>query len=269
MRSSTRTFCGQFDASERAASYVVADLTATLRSVGFPAWIWFLIAVVAAVAGLALLAGDRAQRTARNRERRRWAALRGWRFAESDNALLTQWQHGGLAFSKSGSATDVVTGSMFTADGRRLVQVMDHEQGSKVTMVLAAVKLRRSVPTVLELWEPSVPFAREREAELDLYGPVGNRYGFTADMAVAHPLITPEFVEAVDEIGDDVMVVWLEGTWVLAAAPPNADPARLERLLSDLGEVADFVDPFDSDPNTHHEDPEVYRSSTAPHHSEH
>ncbi|MBB4674744.1 MULTISPECIES: hypothetical protein [Crossiella] len=214
---------------------------------GIPAWIWFSVAVLAAIAGAVLLGTDRAQRTARNRERRRWAALRGWRFTDEDQVLLTQWKHGGLAYSKQGVAVDVVTGSMFTADGRRLVQVLDHQQSNKVTMVIAAVRMRRTVPTILELWEPSVPFAREREAELDLYGPVGNRYGFTTDMAIVHPLITPDFVDTIDEIGDDIMVVWLEGSWVLAAAPPNADPARLERLLSDLGEVADFVDPFDVD----------------------
>jgi hypothetical protein len=34
---------------------------------------------------------------------------------------------------------------------------------------------------------------------------------------------------------------------VLASAAPNVGPSRLERLLRDLGEIADIVDPFDEE----------------------
>lgn len=219
--------------------------TATLVRVGIPAWVWFTVGVVAAVGGLALLATDRAQRTARNRERRRWASLRGWQFAETDQVLPTRWQSGAIAYYGTGVAKDVVAGSTFTADGRRQVYVLDHENGGKVTSVLVAVRCRRAIPVVIELWLPSVPFQRDQMP--DLLGPVGQRYAFVTDMSAARNLITPDLVEAVEEIGGDVNVVWLEGDWVLATAPPHATPSRLERLLRDLGEVADVVDPFDPD----------------------
>jgi hypothetical protein len=213
--------------------------------VGIPAWVWFTVAVVAAVGGLALLATDRAQRTARNRERRRWAALRGWQFAETDQVLPTRWQSGAIAYYGTGVAKDVVAGSTFTADGRRQVYVLDHETSGKVNSVLVAVRCRRPTPVLIELWLPSVPFQRDQMP--DLLGPVGQRYAFVSDMATARNMITPDLVEAVEEIGGDVNVVWMEGDWVLATAPPHATPSRLERLLRDLGEVADVVDPFESD----------------------
>lgn len=214
---------------------------------GIPAWAWFVIAAVAAVVGFALLGTDRAQRTARNRERRRWAALRGWQFEETDHVLPTRWSNGAIAYYGAGVARDVVAGSTFTADGRRQVYVLDHETGGKVNSVLVGVRCRRPLPVLIELWLPSVPFQREQMP--DLLGPVGQRYAFVSDLPAARRLITPDLVETAEEIGGDVTVVWLEDDWVLAAAPPGSSPARLERLLRDLGELADVVDPFEADPN--------------------
>lgn len=211
--------------------------------VGIPAWVWFTIAAVALVAGLALLGRDRATRTARNRERRRWAALRGWQFAETDHILLTRWHGGAIAYYGGGVARDVVAGSTFTADGRRQVYVADYETGGKVNSVLVGVRCRRPIGVLIELWLPSVPFQREQMP--DLLGPIGPRYAFVSDLAGARALITPDLVDAADEIGGDVTVLWLEEDWVLAAAPAQASPARLERLLRDLGELADVVDPLE------------------------
>jgi hypothetical protein len=213
--------------------------------VGIPAWVWFTVAAIAGVAGFALLATDRAQRTARNRERRRWAALRGWQFEESDHVLPTRWESGAIAYYGTGTARDVVAGTTFTADGRRQVYVLDHETNGKVNSVLVGVRCRRALPVVVELWLPSVPFQRDQMPEL--MGPVGQRYAFVTDLPAARKLITPDLVDAAEEIGQDVTVVWIEGDWVLAAAPPGSSPARLERLLRDLGELADVVDPFDAD----------------------
>lgn len=224
--------------------FVIGRAAATLPVV-IPAWVWFTAFVVLAVAGLALLATDRAQRTARNRERRRWAGLRGWQFAETDHVLPTRWHHGAIAYYGSGVARDVVAGSTFTADGRRQVYVLDLENGGKVNSVLVGIRCRRTHPVVVELWLPSVPFQREQMP--DLLGPVGQRYAFVSDLTAARMLITPDLVEAAEEIGGDVTVVWLEEDWVLAAAPPGASPARLERLLRDVGELADVVDPFEAD----------------------
>ncbi|MDA3644840.1 hypothetical protein LZ318_14395 [Saccharopolyspora indica] len=213
-----------------------------------PAWLWFVVAVLAIGAGVALLVADRSQRVSNNRERRRWAALRGWQFAEADQVLPTRWERGALAQYGSPTATDVVAGSTFTADGRRQVYVMDLAVNGRAATVLAGIRCRRSAPATIELWLPDVPVPQD--SELDLLGPVGSRYAFVTEVAAARPLVTPDLVDATEEIGSDVTVVWLEDDWVLAALEPGqADPARLERLLRDLGDLADLVDPFDTDPN--------------------
>lgn len=211
-----------------------------------PAWVWFVVAAVAAILGATLLLRDRARLTSRNRERRRWAALRGWQFAETDHVLPTQWSGGAIAYHGTATARDVVAGSTFTADGRRRVYVFDLDTGGgKVSAVIAAVQCRRAHPVLVELWLPSVPFQREHMPEL--LGPVGQRYAFVSDVNAARALITPDLVDATEEIGGDVTVAWIEGGWVLASAPPNATPSRLERLLRGIGEVADVIDPFDAE----------------------
>ncbi|MBB5154474.1 hypothetical protein [Saccharopolyspora phatthalungensis] len=215
---------------------------------GIPAWLWFVVAIVAIGAGVALLIADRSQRGSNNRERRRWAALRGWQFAEADQVLPTRWERGVLAHYGSATATDVVAGSTFTADGRRQVYVLDLDVNGKTAVVLVAIRCRRTAPATVELWLPDVPVPQD--SGLDLLGPVGSRYAFVTDVAAARPLVTPDLVDATEDIGHDVTVVWLEDDWVLAALhPEDSDPARLERLLRDLGELADLIDPFDTDPN--------------------
>ncbi|SEG91393.1 hypothetical protein SAMN02982929_05450 [Saccharopolyspora kobensis] len=241
--------------------FVFAGDRTTLRSVGIPAWLWFVVAVLAIGAGVALLIADRSQRVSNNRERRRWAALRGWQFAEADQVLPTRWERGALAQYGSPTATDVVAGSTFTADGRRQVYVMDLTVNGRTATVLAGIRCRRSVPATIELWLPDVPVPQD--SELDLLGPVGSRYAFVTEVAAARPLVTPDLVDATEEIGSDVTVVWLEDDWVLAALEPgHADPARLERLLRDLGDLADLVDPFDTDPNEQETAAEAESTST-------
>ncbi|MCG8917910.1 hypothetical protein L6E12_19195 [Actinokineospora sp. PR83] len=212
---------------------------------GIPAWVWFVIAVVAFIAGGGFLLRDRALLTSRNRERRRWAGLRGWQFAETDPLLPKKWSGGAVAYYGDGVARDVVAGSTFTADGRRKVFVFDLEAGGRVNTVIAAVQTRKVHPVVVELWVPSTPFQREHMPEL--LGPVGQRYAFVSDISGARALITPDLVDATEEIGRDIAVAWIEDGWVLAAAPPNSSPSRLERLLRGIGEIADVVDPFDAE----------------------
>ncbi len=214
---------------------------------GIPAWVWFAIAVVAIAVGTALLIVDRSQRTSNNRERRRWAALRGWQYAEVDQVLPSRWERGALAQHTGAVATDVVAGATFTADGRRQVYVLDLVVGNRSTAVLVGVRCRRVAPTTIELWLPDVPVPQD--SGLDLLGPIGSRYAFVAEIAAARPLVTPDVVEATEEIGDDVTVVWMEQDWVLAALEPGADPTRVEQLLRNLGELADLVDPVAVDPN--------------------
>jgi len=207
--------------------------------------VWFVIAVVAFIAGGGFLLRDRALLTSRNRERRRWAGLRGWQFAETDPLLPKKWSGGAVAYYGDGMARDVVAGSTFTADGRRKVFVFDLEAGGRVNTVIAAVQTRKVHPVVVELWVPSTPFQREHMPEL--LGPVGQRYAFVSDISGARALITPDLVDATEEIGRDIAVAWIEDGWVLAAAPPNSSPSRLERLLRGIGEIADVVDPFDAE----------------------
>ncbi|WP_156754586.1 type III secretion system chaperone family protein [Actinokineospora pegani] len=228
---------------------------------GVPAWVWFLIAVVAFVAGGGFLLRDRAVLTSRNRERRRWAGLRGWQFAETDMVLPKQWSGGAVAYYGDGLARDVVAGTTFTADGRRKVYVFDLEAGGRVNTVIAAVQTRRKHPVVVELWVPSTPFQREHMPEL--LGPVGQRYAFVSDIGAARTLITPDLVDATEEIGRDIAVAWIEDGWVLAAAPPNSSPSRLERLLRGIGEIADVVDPFDGESDTAEAEPEADTAAKA------
>lgn len=215
---------------------------------GIPSWIWFVVAVVAIALGSALLAADRRQRSGNNRERRRWAALRGWQFAESDRVLPTRWERGALARHSAVEAVDIVAGSTFTSDGRRQVYVLDLQVGGRTADVLVAVRCRRPVPVTAELWLPEVPVPQD--SGLDLLGPVGSRYAFVGDVVAARRTMTPSVVDAADQLGSDVTVTWFEGDWVLAALDPAQDESgRIERLLRDLGELADAVDPFDRDPN--------------------
>jgi hypothetical protein len=209
-------------------------------------WVWFVIAGLAAVAGLVLLAIDHQRRTAHRRERRRWAALRGWRFVVSDPMLVDRWRHGAIARGGAGMARDLAIGSLFTPLGRRWVRVFDHEQDGQVTSVMVAV-LRRvhAGDLVAELWLPDQPLPQE--PNLVSLGPVGDRIGFVTDADVARPLITPELVFASNAVGGDVPVVWLEQDWVLAAAPVTATPARLERLLRALDEISELLDAANSD----------------------
>lgn len=227
---------------------------------GIPAWLWFAIAVVALAGGAWLLLaprqrGDeddtprrrRSRRSAKSRERSRWAALRGWQYADTDQVLPTRWEHGVLARYSGIVGTDVVAGTTFTADGRRPVYVLDLDVNGRTVAVVAAVRCHRPVPTTVELWLPDVPAPKDEG--LDLLGPVGTRYAFVADTAVARPLITSELVAATDQFGEDVTVTWLENEWALAAAEPGADPEQVEQVLRALGDLADVVDPFEVDPN--------------------
>lgn len=217
----------------------------TLVAVGIPAWIWFVIAAVAAVAGLALLTADKARESSRNRERARWAELRGWQYVEEDERLPQQWAGGAIGYFGAEAAVNVVAGSTFTSDGRRPVFVFDIEADSLIPAVIVAVRCNRIHPVLLELWLASVPFQRAEMPEL--LGPVGQRYAFADEVNTARAMITQELVDAADALGGDVGVAWLENEWVLASVAPNVGPSRLERLLRDLGEIADIVDPFDDD----------------------
>lgn len=212
---------------------------------GIPAWTWFLIAFVALVAGLALLAVDRAREGSRNRERLRWADLRGWQFAEEDPRMVSHWTEGAMGYFGAEAAVNVVAGSTFTSEGRRTVYVFDIEANRQVPAAVVAVRCGKAFPVLLELWLASVPFQR---AEMpDLLGPAGQRYAFTDNVEAARSEISQDLIDAANELGGDVSVVWMEQDWVLAAVSSNAGPSRLERLLRDVGEIADIIDPSEEE----------------------
>ena len=187
-------------------------------AVGIPAWIWFVIAAVAAVAGLVLLTADRARESSRNRERARWAELRGWQYVEEDERLPHKWTGGAIGYFGAQSAVNVVAGSTFTTDGRRPVFVFDIEADNVIPAVIVAVRCNRVHPVLLELWLASVPFQRAEMPEL--LGPVGQRYAFADDLTTARALINQDLVDAADSLGGDVGVAWLEDEWVLASVAP-------------------------------------------------
>ncbi|MFI6029202.1 hypothetical protein [Amycolatopsis magusensis] len=229
---------------------------------GIPAWIWFVIAAAALLAGLGLLAADRAREGSRNRERMRWADLRGWEFVEEDERLPRQWTGGAIGYFGAEAAVNVVGGSTFTSDGRRPVFVFDIESDGQIPAVIVAVRCNRVHQVLVELWLASVPFQRAEMPEL--LGPVGQRYAFADDAEGARAVITQDLVDAADALGGDVGVAWLENEWVLASVAPNAGPSRLERLLRDLGEIADIVDPFDEAVDPAHEGRHWQNPATAP-----
>ncbi|MFD9892526.1 hypothetical protein ACFWY9_24545 [Amycolatopsis sp. NPDC059027] len=212
---------------------------------GIPTWIWFVIAAVALVAGLGLLAADRAKEGSRNRERMRWAQLRGWQFVEEDERLPRQWSGGAIGYFGADAAVNVVAGSTFTSDGRRPVFIFDIESEGQIPAVVVAVRCNKVHRIPIEMWLSSVPFQRADMPEM--LGPIGQRYAFADDAEGARQVITQDLVDAADQLGGDVGVAWLENEWVLASVVPNAGPSRLERLLRDLGEIADIVDPFDEE----------------------
>lgn len=214
-----------------------------------PAWIWFVIAVIAALAGVALLAADRQRESSRQRERARWADGHHWRYAAADPRLISHWTEGAMAYYGADAAVNVASGTVAGDEGPRTVYVFDLSSGRQTPATVVAVRCGLSFPVLLEMWLDSVPIQRSEMP--DLLGPVGKRYAFADDVEVARELLSRELVDAAGELGGDVSVVWLERDWVLAAVSTNAGPSRLDRLVRGVVAVADAVDPDDGPTGRH------------------
>jgi hypothetical protein len=207
--------------------------------VSIPTSVWFIVAVVALGLGLLMLrASQRAGGGGggHQRDRRRWAEQKEWEYLDSDPVLPSTWRYGTIHQGGPGVARNLVTGSVPTAEGRRMVYVFDHEQAGRLSSVVCAVQRRSAVKGAFELRLPSAPLPED--AGLDLLEPVGQRYAFVSDPGAIGPLITPRLVRAADEIGDEVELLWGEDSWVLCTAPLNYSSERLQHLLDRLVEVA-------------------------------
>jgi len=204
--------------------------------VGIPTSVWFIIAAVALVLGLLMLRASQRTGGGQTRDRRRWAAQKEWEYLDSDPVLPSRWRYGTIHQGGPGVARNLVTGSVPTAEGRRLVYVFDHEQAGRLSSVVCAVQRRSAMSGAVELRLPSAPLPDD--AGLDLLEPVGQRYAFVSDAAAIRPLITSRLVRAADAIGEDVELLWAEDSWVLCTAPLNYTPDQLQELLDELVEVA-------------------------------
>jgi hypothetical protein len=205
--------------------------------VGIPTSALFLISAIALVLGLLMLRISRhAEGGAQPRDRRRWAAQKEWEYLDSDPVLPSRWRYGTIHQGGPGVARNLVTGSVPTSQGRRLIYVFDHEQAGRLSSVVCAVQRRSTTKGAFELRLPSAPLPDD--AGLDLLEPVGERYAFVSDAAAIRPLITPRLARAADAIGDDIELVWGEDAWVLCTAPLNYSPEQLEDLLDRLIDLA-------------------------------
>jgi len=202
--------------------------------------VWFVIAVVALLLGAALLIADRARGGATARDRRRWAAAHEWEFLDTDPVLPSRWRYGTVHQGGPGVARNLIAGMVPTPDGPRQGYVFDHEQAGRVSSVLAAVQVQEALPAAVELRLPSAPLPDD--AGLDLLEPVGIRWAFVSDADAVRPLLIPALAEAGDAVGEDIELIWAEDTWVLATAPADADPERLQDLLADLAGVASALE---------------------------
>ncbi len=205
---------------------------------GLSSTTWFVIAVIALLLGAALLFYDRSRGGGGSsvKDRRRWAAMRGWEFLDTDPVLPSRWRYGTIHQGGPGVARNLISGDVPTPDGPRQAYVFDHEQAGRLNSVLVAVQVQGQLPAAVELRLPSAPLPDD--AGLDLLEPVGERYAFVSDAEAVRPLLTPRLADASDAVGDDVELLWAEESWVLATAPLDSTPERLQDLLADLAEVA-------------------------------
>ncbi|HEY2205461.1 MAG TPA: hypothetical protein VGH99_13400 [Pseudonocardia sp.] len=203
---------------------------------GIPTSVWFIIAAVALVLGLLMLRAGQHAGGGHSRDRQRWAAEQEWEYLDNDPVLPSRWRYGTIHQGGPGVARNLVTGSVPTSEGRRLIYVFDHEQAGRLTSIVIAVQRRSALSGAFELRLPSAPLPDD--AGLDLLEPVGQRYAFVSDAALVRPLITPRLARAADAIGEDIELLWAEDSWVLCTAPLDYASDQLHDLLDQMVEFA-------------------------------
>ena len=120
---------------------------------GLSSTTWFVIAVIIVLLGVGLLFVDRRQKGggAAVKDRRRWAALRGWEFLDTDPVLPSRWRYGTIHQGGPGVARNLISGEVPLPDGSRQAYIFDHEQAGRVTSVLAAIQAQTQLNAAVEL----------------------------------------------------------------------------------------------------------------------
>lgn len=197
--------------------------------------VWFTLAGLALLGGLGLLALDRWRSSARGRARREWAQAQQRRYTSADPVITGQFGHGVFASGGAGRAVDLVAGSR----GASELLVFDLQRQGRLVATVVALRRPTDSATTLELRLGST-FART-EAGSDLLGPVGSRFAFTSDLESARRAVDQRMVELADSAGDDVSVLWGEGSWALAALDTGSGPERWEATTEVLARFADLL----------------------------
>lgn len=225
-----------------------------------------VVGILVLAAGAVVLVVDARRRAARRRARQAWAGHHSARYAEADPVLTGQWRYGIFTRGGSGRARELVS---HEHEGSRLY-LFDLERGGGVVSTVLALQRPTTSDTVLELRLGSSAASPEsagaesketgsaetgaaevgREAGMDLLGPVGDRYAFTNDLESARRAVDQRLVLVGDATGDDVSVLWAEGSWALAALDVNAGPQRWDEVAAILGRFADLMRLL---PPVHHE----------------
>jgi hypothetical protein len=220
-----------------------------------------VVGILVLAAGAVVLVVDARRRAARRRARQAWAGHHSARYAEADPVLTGQWRYGIFTRGGSGRARELVS---HEHEGSRLY-LFDLERGGGVVSTVLALQRPTTSDTVLELRLGSSAASPEsagaesketgfaevgREAGMDLLGPVGDRYAFTNDLESARRAVDQRLVLVGDATGDDVSVLWAEGSWALASLDVNAGPQRWDEVAAILGRFADLMRLL---PPVHHE----------------
>lgn len=198
-------------------------------------------------AGIGVLLVDARRRSARSRARREWADHQSARYAAADPVLTGQWRHGPFSRGGAGRAHELVSGEL---EGSSLY-LFDLEQGGVLVSTVMALRRPTISDTTLELRLGSAVASAEpasmdvdelmSETGMDLLGHVGDRYAFTNDLESARRAVDQRLVLLADAAGDDVLNLWAEGGWALAAVDATSGPQRWEGVAALLSRFADLM----------------------------